>query len=214
MKNLIVSRILEVYAKQDNSFSYLEDFTKFIPDSGYALEMSIDTFSLSFPLKGYKVYSIRLSNWKQVEGAQKRAISSRLNSECFEIDCSRPYMKSWPLHDNFYTYLKNNYLIAYNKLNDSILYLSGKFYIDSYYHLFSLDLNSPSSFFDYLNFRLFMYSPKGFDFEGYSKECIWFSVKVNWSPYNKIIYVGLDKFDFDRIIVQYSKPVSKRKFKP
>lgn len=199
-KNVLVWKILDDYSPKDFTPPHCMSY---VPDSGYYLDFKIDTSSLKFPLNGYTIFSISMSNWKFIEGSQKKAQLNQLNREC--VDFSRIYKLEILSDDGVFQFLNNTYLVAYNRNTDDIIYLSGNFFVDKISKYFNLSYNEPKSFLYYLKIRLYNYEPISISFLGYEKSKLWFELEVDWEDYI-VVYVCVSKSDFDDIKITLERP--------
>jgi hypothetical protein len=109
-------------------------YEKLLPNKGYKLFIEFKKTPLIYPIPGYEVYDVRLPQGLSY------------------INDSTEYTYMYPSGVEHY------FLIAFNRKDWTIKFVSGQFFLSSIHEDFNMDYNNPSSFVEYLNFRLYRYS--------------------------------------------------------
>jgi len=130
-------------------------YDRLLPDYGYRLKMDIDKSDLKYPLSSFALYKIHTYGFTFVNERGDTALSS-----------------------NHWT--PNNYLIALDRSNGDIKFVSGQYFISAIGDDFKVTPDNPSTLIPYLQLRAFYVGAKNitfkrkrsktFIYEGYSNE--------------------------------------------
>ncbi|RFS25104.1 hypothetical protein DVR12_07935 [Chitinophaga silvatica] len=124
----------------EDGFEY---YNAFLPDNGYKLAMEISESNLIYPNKEYKVYKVYVNNFKYVDSAHHAV------RKLFDV------------------WTRKDFLVAVSQNNNrySIKYLSGQFFPSKIISDFNTTLNNPTSYIDYLNYRMYEYQMNNISFD-------------------------------------------------
>jgi hypothetical protein len=135
------------------------------------LFLRYDSTSLKYPKPNYMVFKFQKNNGYTFELNDTLAIK----------------------YEYYDSYSSNIFLVAVNKLDSNIKFISGGFYLSKIAKDFDLRVDNPASFYEYLKFRLYQYNISEVYFDKQDKYFFYFKAK---SAYYKYL-IKVNKNDFD-----------------
>ncbi|MGN7819740.1 hypothetical protein ACTJJB_06390 [Chitinophaga sp. 22536] len=148
-------------------------FQKLMPVDGQ-LETEITPYNgaLLYPDRDYQLFAVHLPGFKTIH---PNGMSTTVRLHAFRFD--------------------DDYLIAYNRKNTTIKYISGNFFKSPVTRDFELDINRPESFFPYLELRCYSMQPGHISFLRKDEKGLYFNVYTNFLNIDVEVFVSYDNHE-------------------
>jgi hypothetical protein len=158
---------------RQNIFRSNSDFfyDAFLPDYGYKLEMDIQKLAWQYPDKEFDLYKVFVNGFKYSAGNDSASILT---------------MGKWTRRD---------FLLAFNKRNGEIKFISGQFFISAIADDFKFEINEPSSYLNFLKLKLFPYQVDNITFVRRKHKKLYFMAASG--TLNKSLYIILPLKDLE-----------------
>jgi hypothetical protein len=154
-------------------------YDAFLPDFGYKLDMKIIKLDWQYPDKNFNLYKIFVNGFRYTAGDDSASVS---------------VMGKWTNRD---------FLLALNKENGEIKFISGQFFISAIADDFTFNKYDPASYLNFLKLKLFPFQVDNITYVKRRHKKLYFYGAS--SALNKSLYIVLSLKDLEHPLVNVSQ---------